>query len=100
MTTLLSMLRIDNKFPIRINRTELNFGDNIVSLRFYGGNGGVTTATLLISRSRPFAIQCRAEQSDNLRFVIITCSTTNADSQTITGLQYSINDGGQRSGIP
>ena len=46
---------------------------------------------LIISRIRPFSVQCGASQSADGSAVIIICFPTVPESQTITRLQYSIN---------
>ena len=77
--------------PIIIDRTRLDFGDSTIDLTLYSVNEDTASVRLILSRSRPFRIQCGASQSDDGSAVTINCFPTVPESQTVTGLQYSIN---------
>ena len=54
-------------------------------------NEDTASVRLILSRGRPFSIQCGASQSDDGSAVFIDCFPTVPESQTVTRLQYSIN---------
>ena len=87
------------KFPLVINRTRLDFGDSTIDLTLYSVNRDTASVRLILSRNRPFSVQCGAVQSDDGSTVIISCFPTVPESQTISRLQYSINGAEQKFSV-
>jgi hypothetical protein len=93
------VIQSGTKFPLVINRTRLDFGDSTIDLTLYSVNRDTASVRLILSRNRPFSVQCGAAQSDDGSTIIISCFPTVPESQTIARLQYSINGAEQKFSV-